>query len=382
MDPDRSDALDLAAPGSMAGEEEEEASGWAIVAAEDVEGAEAPKVVEWEDLQQELARLWSLVAALGKAKERKETLARRLESIIEVRRKSLHQTNELEEMRQKLEARKVAMQNMLMHVKKEKENVEGQREKLLPKIKMLLVAGKTLSAAHQQLQEANKLLSGEKGLGHLKNLQKMLRMRERYMVAQVASLYPVKTLKDKAPVETLDSSSGGTKTRDDESSSPNMSRSMQLSHLAISGLQLTTLPMQKMSFFTDKKEVRRSATVLGYVAHAVLLIAKYLDVPLRYPLRLGGSRSYIQDHAPSVESTSAESAVNSITTSTNSRPTEFPLFLEGQDTTRAAYAMFLLNKDLEQLLNYVGAESLGPRHVLANLKELVKMILSQKYVDN
>lgn len=85
MDPDRSDALDLAAPGSMAGEEEEEASGWAIVAAEDVEGAEAPKVVEWEDLQQELARLWSLVAALGKAKERKETLARRLESIIEVR---------------------------------------------------------------------------------------------------------------------------------------------------------------------------------------------------------------------------------------------------------------------------------------------------------
>lgn len=55
-------------------------------------------------------------------------------------------------MRQKLEARKVAMQNMLMHVKKEKENVEGQREKLLPKIKMLLVAGKTLSAAHQQLQ--------------------------------------------------------------------------------------------------------------------------------------------------------------------------------------------------------------------------------------
>lgn len=32
------------------------------------------------------------------------------------------------------------------------------------------------------------------------------------MVAQVASLYPVKTLKDKAPVETLDSSSGGTKT--------------------------------------------------------------------------------------------------------------------------------------------------------------------------
>ncbi|OAY84653.1 hypothetical protein ACMD2_22014 [Ananas comosus] len=126
MDPDRSDALDLAAPDPW-GEEEEEASGWAIVAAEDVEGAEAPKVVEWEDLQQELARLWSLVAALGKAKERKETLARRLESIIEVRRN--HYTRLMAGRNEaKLEARKVAMQNMLMHVKKKRRMLRAEGE--------------------------------------------------------------------------------------------------------------------------------------------------------------------------------------------------------------------------------------------------------------
>lgn len=76
---------------------------------------------------------------------------------------------------------------------------------------------------------------------------------------------------------------------------------------------------------------------------AVLLIAAYLDVPLRYPLRFGGSRSYVHDHAPSVEPTSP-SLGSSSTTGAAPKPMEFPLFLEGQDSTRAAYAVFLLNK--------------------------------------
>ncbi|KAJ1426076.1 UV radiation resistance-associated protein [Sesbania bispinosa] len=68
--------------------------------------------------------------------------------------------------------------------------------------------------------------------------------------------------------------------------------------------------------------------------------------------------------------------------STNAKHVEFPLFLEGQDTTRAVYAVFLLNKDLEQLLNYIGAKSLGPRHVLANLRELLRTIQSSAVMDN
>lgn len=75
----------------------------------------------------------------------------------------------------------------------------------------------------------------------------------------------------------------------------------------------------------------------------VALIASYLQVPLRYPLRLGGSRSYIRDYAPSIEP-SLSDLTSSSSVSANSRPVEFPLFLEGQDSTRAAYAVFLLNK--------------------------------------
>lgn len=76
---------------------------------------------------------------------------------------------------------------------------------------------------------------------------------------------------------------------------------------------------------------------------AVSLIASYLNVHLRYRLRLGGSHSYIIDHAPSLEPTSSDLSSNT-ELSTTKKHVEFPLFLEGQDTTRAAYAVFLLNK--------------------------------------
>jgi hypothetical protein len=38
-------------------------------------------------------------------------------------------------------------------------------------------------------------------------------------------------------------------------------------------------------------------------------------------------------------------------------------------------------QDIEQLLNYIGAESLGPRHELTNLKQLTTIIQSQQYIS-
>lgn len=76
---------------------------------------------------------------------------------------------------------------------------------------------------------------------------------------------------------------------------------------------------------------------------AASLIASYLKVPLRYPLRLGDSHSFIIDCAPSIEPTSSDPS-SSTELLTSMKHVEFPLFLEGQDITRAAYAVFLLNK--------------------------------------
>ena len=48
-----------------------------------------------------------------------------------------------------------------------------------------------------------------------------------------------------------------------------------------------------------KSRDNRAAAALGYVAAMVDRLAGYLDVPLRYPLLLLGSRSAVLEHPPS-----------------------------------------------------------------------------------
>ncbi|XP_010274000.1 PREDICTED: UV radiation resistance associated protein-like isoform X2 [Nelumbo nucifera] len=266
----------------------------------------------------------------------------------------------------KMRARKLVMGKMLMYSKVVSEDVRNQEEELKIELGSLLVAAKSLCVASKQLQEENRLLVGQRGHSQLKNLLKLLVKRQQYMISQVSTLYPVKPSAESTCAVKLDSSSNGTKLG-------NSSKPLDPRSLTILGLEHTSHSLKMMKFFS-KEEVKKSASSLGYVAHAVSLIASYLDVRLRYPLRFGGSYSCIIDNAPSIDPVS-DSTPN-LLPSADYKPTEFPLFLEGQDTTRAAYAIFLLNKDLEQLLNFVGVKSLGPRHILANLNELLRTIQS------
>jgi hypothetical protein len=149
-----------------------------------------------------------------------------------------------------------------------------------------------------------------------------------------------------------------------------------------------------------------AAAALGYVTQATLQLASVLDVPLRYPVAPGASRSYICDLQQVFQAGESESGVSgnaggnaesstsrrsdrSIASpekknkNTNTvkdpspspslwRRVEFPLFAEphAAESTRFAYAVFLLNKDLEQMLNAHGMLAVGPRHTLQNLKRL------------
>ncbi|XWS35145.1 hypothetical protein CRYUN_Cryun21dG0100900 [Craigia yunnanensis] len=296
------------------------------------------QVIEWEDFEHELARLWSLTSALKEANEKKQGLREKLQSFILVKTESLNQLNELEEMREKLEARKVVMGYMSTCCKVATEGAKKQEEMLSTEVRSLLVAGTSLSVARKRLQESNRLLTEERGYIKLKNVQRKIRARQQYMISQVSLLYPVKILVGPAQEQELESYPGSSRLGNSSVPKP-----INQGSFTILGLHLIMLPSAKMSFFTDKKEAQRSATALGYVAHAVSLIASYLQVPLRYPVRLGGSPSYINDHAPSVEPTSSDLSWNTAL-SANEKPTEFPLFLEGQDSTRATYAVFLLNK--------------------------------------
>ncbi|KFK26376.1 hypothetical protein AALP_AA8G240400 [Arabis alpina] len=330
------------------------------------------KVIEWEEFDHELTRLWSLSYALKLATEKKLTLEPKLESLIQVSIESLKRSNELEEMRQRLEARKLMVEKTLVSCKVTEVDVKKKEENLSTEVRSLLVGGTTLSIAKTKLQESNCQLEGESGYAHLKFVTNKLRKRQQYMVSQVSFIYPLKIEAGPSQDQELESFPGGTRLGN---------KPMSQGSVKILGLPFSMAPFTKMSFFTDKKEVQKSATALGYVAHAVSLLAPFLRVPLRYPLRLGGSKTYIRDYAPYIEPSSSDMSPVS-TLSQNSKFVEFPLFLDGQDTTRAAYAVFLLNKNIEQLLNFVGENSLGPRQVLANLKELIRIIQSPDYIDS
>ncbi|PUZ62820.1 hypothetical protein GQ55_3G017400 [Panicum hallii var. hallii] len=243
----------------------EEGAGWVLLPPSEVEGIDDPKVIHWEDLQQELARLWSLSAALQSVRDRKAKLAARLESSIEARGAFLQQDNELAEMRQRLQEHTHHLGDLKVHTKKSSDDVEGKREQLCVKIRTLSVANKTLGTAHNKLEEANKLLSGKNGHGRLKNMEQKLRKRQQYMVTQVAQIYPVRPFDEQSPDHKPGITTSIIKTSTAESMLPNGS---QKRPLAILGLQLSKPTAKKTGYFSDKTDFQKSSTVLGYVAHS------------------------------------------------------------------------------------------------------------------
>lgn len=72
------------------------------------------------------------------------------------------------------------------------------------------------------------------------------------------------------------------------------------------------------------------ASALGYVCHVLVMLSKYLEVPLRYALECRSSRSLIQDATVAY-------AV-------------FPLYKRGVERERFEWAVYLLKKNIQQLL--------------------------------
>jgi len=106
-------------------------------------------------------------------------------------------------------------------------------------------------------------------------------------------------------------------------------------------IQGTPLPRdlsQALQMLGDDK----IASALGATAHVVLLTAKYFELPLRYPINVQGSRSYLRDPAAS-----------------SSASATLPLFKTLNTNSRVAVeklerAVLWLQRDAEQILKSVG----------------------------
>lgn len=95
------------------------------------------------------------------------------------------------------------------------------------------------------------------------------------------------------------------------------------------------IPLPNSSYSTGRggsDDEDAIASALGYVAHVVFVVACYLSVPLHYPLVRIGSRSAVVDPISMMRG-----------------PRAFPLYGHGVDAYRFEYAVFLLNKNIEQV---------------------------------
>ncbi|CAG8780711.1 7986_t:CDS:10, partial [Dentiscutata erythropus] len=111
----------------------------------------------------------------------------------------------------------------------------------------------------------------------------------------------------------------------------------------------------------DEEQV---ATALGFTCHLIHMLAYYLGVPLRFPMIPMSSKSIIRDPVSSSLPSSRQ----------------FPLYSKGTDRFRFEYAVFLLNKNIEQLMNSQGLLIMDLRHTLPNLNYLILSLISRKVV--
>ncbi|KAF9965032.1 hypothetical protein BGZ70_005524 [Mortierella alpina] len=124
-------------------------------------------------------------------------------------------------------------------------------------------------------------------------------------------------------------------------------------------LKICNVPLPNSDYTGLDDEV--VAVALGFACHLITMLAHYLSVPLRYPLTPMGSRAFVLDPVSLLVG-----------------PREFPLYGKGQDRLRFEYGVFLLNKDIEQLMNAYGRQFMDLRRTLPNLRDLMETLITKK----
>ncbi|KAG6550532.1 hypothetical protein Mapa_007901 [Marchantia paleacea] len=382
----------------MGSQEPEEGTSTSSSTLGDNEEEKEVKVVDWAEFHDVFYELGGVALKLNQLKAKKAALSEKLEALLQNCSKSMERVDCLETMKGRFQRKKEVLKSARATLLESSEQMDSTKKKLLPSAQTLLQSAKALAGAQSRLQ-ADRLLSGDGGHGRLTQFRKQLDARRRQMVGQVASLYPLATCthhgppsnnkqnhqaiansQPSGPSNPPSAASEVPENFDYPSSGPAPgevpTNGVEETSIAIAGLQLVIPVKKQPGLFNEKNDFETSATALGYVAHVVSLMASYLDVPLRYPLRLGASRSYIQDYSPAAEPAIVETGAIAVPIGASKPGVEFPLFSENQELTRSAYAVFLLNKDLEQMLNRLGVDSVGPRHTLPNLNRLINALTS------
>ncbi|KAF2718878.1 hypothetical protein K431DRAFT_273754 [Polychaeton citri CBS 116435] len=118
----------------------------------------------------------------------------------------------------------------------------------------------------------------------------------------------------------------------------------------------------------DREPPETVAAALGHIAHVILLLSMYLAQPLPYPVTPRSSQSMIEDPLSLLKTNASTTAryIDDVSLRT------YPLFSKGVPRFRFEYAVFLLNKDIQILLeDCFNVRVMDIRQTLPNLKYLL-----------
>eukprot|EP01083_Nonionella_stella_P255028 875820_1 len=192
-----------------------------------------------------------------------------------------------------------------------------------------------VSQKHSLLQSTNKQQINLKS--ELSLTQHRLHLRRRKLMHQLSSLYPIQIIQKPRPM-THSSTHGSTH---EYQQAPIGVRP----EISIRGM---VLPLNNVYSLGDEK----ASAAMGYIAHIVLLISKFLGVSIRYRIIYRCSASTICDdtHHPELSTE------------------EYPLYTRGVDRARFEQACVLIRKNVWQILSVRGVKDSGfPSHILHNL---------------
>ena len=121
-----------------------------------------------------------------------------------------------------------------------------------------------------------------------------------------------------------------------------------------------------------------TAAALGYVCEIVTFLEQKFEIPLPYSISCRGSSSDIFDPlSPARElGSTIQLPPGQLPNRENSIFRIFPLYQRGTITKRFNWGVYLLNKNIEELMSKNGLKIMDPRNTLANVKYLLTVLSS------
>ncbi|KAL2413544.1 hypothetical protein ABEF95_003022 [Exophiala dermatitidis] len=216
---------------------------------------------------------------------------------------------------------KAALAAEQKHLRQLKKRREYLKEQLGQRGHALDVGRETMSRSRKVLEERTQACKDLEG--QLRHIESESRGQIRRICEALLTIFPIEPLK---------------------------SRTLQFT---IRGIHLPNSVFDD----TNRDEI---AAALGFTAQLVYQLALYLSTPLPYPVEPFGSTSFISDPI-SIGLSQRKYPLH---------PTSVPYKFE--------YGVFLLNKDIEFLMNRAGLRMLDVRHTLPNLKYLLYVLTAGK----